>query len=441
MPSLPVEIYVICFGTASVIHAAYVVLAARMMRRVTGWERVEARMGVATGVMTFFWLFGNFLEAFTISLGLLNTALFRISSFIRDGALVSFPLLFSYICLQFPLGPRANRLRQLAAYLRFPLWPWTVLAAAVMAAADAGFHLPLEAPRVVGMATLHIMLLYFVVFTLTMASYHHAPPSVAPRLIRARNAGLIAGILSVATFVLMLSGYWHFPIPLFGYIELAAMLTPVPFLIATAYRLYQFPFMDAFIREVISGVILLVGFIAALAVSKVFLWVTVCAMILLYCKAPVTRWVERAFLGYEEPVEEQEERIGVAIRALTQLDGFRARISEILSSELEAQWVEIDAPPRTDAVHRFEIAGAGLWISVGSRIGGRPYMSRQLRIARTAALQLEAHHHQLRQLELRDSTARAQMRALKAQINPHFLFNTRTCWRASFNPIPRKRSE
>ena len=51
-------------------------------------------------------------------------------------------------------------------------------------------------------------------------------------------------------------------------------------------------------------------------------------------------------------------------------------------------------------------------------------MSRDLRIARTAALQLAAHHHQLTQQELRETTARAQMQALRAQINPHFLFNT-----------------
>src|SRR5207237_9656380 len=71
-----------------------------------------------------------------------------------------------------------------------------------------------------------------------------------------------------------------------------------------------------------------------------------------------------------------------------------------------------------------EIPGSGLWLSVGPRIGGRHYMSRQLRIARAAVLQLAAHHHQLSQHELREVTARAQMRALQAQINPHFLFNT-----------------
>ena len=129
-------------------------------------------------------------------------------------------------------------------------------------------------------------------------------------------------------------------------------------------------------------------------------------------------------MGFDESVDEQEERIGTAIRALTRLDEFGARVSEILAHELDAQWVEINPEPRLDAVHRFEIAGSGLSLSLGPRLGGRQYMSRQLRIARTAALQLAAHHHQLAQHEMRELTARAQMRALQAQINPHFLFNT-----------------
>jgi LytS/YehU family sensor histidine kinase len=51
-------------------------------------------------------------------------------------------------------------------------------------------------------------------------------------------------------------------------------------------------------------------------------------------------------------------------------------------------------------------------------------MSRELRILRSAELQLAAHHHHLSQHEMRAVATRAQMRALQAQINPHFLFNT-----------------
>jgi signal transduction histidine kinase len=426
-PPLPSELYLICFATASVIHGAQTVLSAKLLQHRTGYDRVGAKDGIALGVTTFFWQFGNFLMAFVWSLGLVETSVpFRIGSFVREAALVCFPLLFSYLSLHLPPGsPSASSWQRVGAYLRYFLWPWTVLSIGVVAASESGITVPVLRPEVAILTTLHFMLLYFVIFTVRTASYRKpAEASGVPSLRRAQKAGVVAGVLAVVTFVLMLSGYWNVRIPFFSYIELAAMLSSVPFAIAVAYRQYQFPFMDTFIREVISGVILLVAFVAVLSVSKFILWLTACGVILAYCKAPLTRWVERTFIGYQESVEEQEERIGTAIRALTRLDEFGARVSEILASEFEAAWVAINSNPRQDAAHRFEIPGSGLWLSVGPRLAGRRYMSRQLRIARTAALQLAAHHHQLSQHEMREATARAQMQALQAQINPHFLFNT-----------------
>jgi hypothetical protein len=294
-----------------------------------------------------------------------------------------------------------------------------------MAAGNAGLRFTIIAPGLAAFVTLHIMLLYFVIFTVASASHlRQAQASQVGAILRAHKATLIAGFLSVAAFILMLSGYWRVPIPFLSSIELAAMMTSVPFTISVAYRLFQFPFMDDFIREVISGVILLAALVLALSAGSSPLWVAACAIMLAYSKGPLTRWVERTFMGFHESVDEQEERIGNAIRALTRLDEFATRVSEILSDELDAEWVEINPEPRFDAVHRFEITGSGLSLAVGPRIGGRQYMSRQLRIARTATLQLAAHQHELSRHEMRELTARAQMRALQAQINPHFLFNT-----------------
>src|SRR5262249_35479198 len=130
---------------------------------------------------------------------------------------------------------------------------------------------------------------------------------------------------------------------------------------------------------------------------------------------------------------------GTAIRALTRLDEFPARVSEILENELEAVWVEIGpTTAKSHVAHRFEIPGSGLWLMLGPRDGRRRYMSRQLRLGRSAALQLAAHHHQLRQHELRDATARAQMQALQAQINPHFLFNTLNVLASLIQSDPQK---
>ena len=425
------DIALICFAAASVIHGSQTVLVAKLRRERKGLTRGEAIEGIAIWGAAFLWQFGNFLLALAATPQFDGPAegwhtVFWTANLVRDVVLATFPLLFSYICSQIPAdGSKSARLLlRLGRILRYLLWPLTGVAVVAMVAADTGFPLPFLSGDLAGWVILHTMLFYFLIFMVSTVARRAPAQSGVPARMRAHKATVIAAVVGVTVFVLMLSGYWHLPVPFLQYIGLVAMLTSVPFSIASAYKLYQYAFMDAFIREVLSGVTLLAIFAAALSANSSVLWITLCAVVLVYSKAPLTRWVERTFLGYGESVEEQEERIGTAIRALTQLDEFGARVSEILSKELEAEWVEISPQPRAQAVNEFQIPGSGLVLSLGPRVGGRQFMSRQLRIARTAALQLAAHHHQLHQQKLQELTARAEIRALRAQINPHFLFNT-----------------
>jgi LytS/YehU family sensor histidine kinase len=76
-------------------------------------------------------------------------------------------------------------------------------------------------------------------------------------------------------------------------------------------------------------------------------------------------------------------------------------------------------------------------------------MSRQLRLGQTTALQLAAQFERvsreeferqqlISQHELRELTSRAQIRALQAQIRPHFLFNTLNVLSNLIHVDPRK---
>ncbi len=429
------QLFLICFAAGSVIHGVQTVLVAKRWRHTTGIDHRYVRQATAIGIITFFWQFGNFLRELLGAIGFPETAfLFRTSGVIFNGALVCFPLLFSSMCKHIEIvSTGARPLIRFAGYLRYPLWPWTAFAFVSVVRAEWDLPPILLSMNLVALTTLHLMLLYFLILTaFGILNRRETQASGVPAQARAARASIFSGFLAAGMFILMLAGYWRLPVPFFPYIVLAAMMTSVPFSISVAYRVYHFPFMDAFLREVLSGLILLAAFVTALSIETALLprglqilWLTVSAILVAYAKDPVTRWVERTFLGYEESVEEQEERIGVLIRALTRLDEFGTRVSEILRSELDAEWAEITPAPQPGAARQFEIeAPTRLWLSLGPRRGGRPYMSRQLQLARTAVLQLAGHHHQLSQHELRELTARAQMQALQAQINPHFLFNT-----------------
>src|SRR2546426_3325365 len=94
------QLLLICFGAASVIHGAQTVLVAKLWRHQVGKDRHNAFEGLTIGVLAFLWQFGNFCAALVYTLGFTQTsAFFRAADFVREGALVTFPLVFSYICL------------------------------------------------------------------------------------------------------------------------------------------------------------------------------------------------------------------------------------------------------------------------------------------------------------------------------------------------------
>src|SRR5438094_767422 len=120
------DLYLICFGAAAAVHAAQTVLAATWRRHRTGSARVEAVDGIALGLAAFFWQFGNF---FVVPLSTLSFdgipagsgVLFRIGNFFRDGSLVCFPLLFSFMCLHIPDDVRGTlSLLSIGRYLWYP---------------------------------------------------------------------------------------------------------------------------------------------------------------------------------------------------------------------------------------------------------------------------------------------------------------------------------
>src|SRR5262245_33179324 len=224
----------ICFAAASVIHAIQTVLAAKLHQQELGKQRLAALDGIAIGTLCFVWQFGNFLAGiFSASDFSAASNYFFAAQFIRNGALVCFPLLFSYMCLHFHLDVPDHRSRVwigLGRSLRFLLWPWTIWAVAIVAAENLGRPLPIHSAGLTTPRTLHIMLLYFVILTAAGMAYRRdvrAAQGTPPA--RAQKATVIAGVAGIATFVLMLSGYWKIPVPFMSFVELAAMLTSVPF--------------------------------------------------------------------------------------------------------------------------------------------------------------------------------------------------------------------
>jgi signal transduction histidine kinase len=436
------ELELIAFLSASLVHGSQALLIGRHFRATQRKERAEARHGLVSVSLLFAWQFSNFVCALLAMVGLGYPSWpSKLGNLVSWGALYAFPVMLSYHVTHLqPYGrPPQSRLVKTVTALRYGLWTWMVVGLSSLVAEGTGLFTPLIHFRHAAQITLTLMLGFFVLLTIQGLQLRRDRRSL--QLVRIRRAGFIASGASAVLFVLYLSGAVG-TVEMANYMRLAAMMTTVPSAIYLAYRFYQFPFMDVYIREAVTGLILVMGLAFFLATSLLLpvglqsLWFAAGAVCLAFAKEPLSREVERQLLGYRETLERQEERLGIALRGLTELDSFKAQAEGILLCELEAEWVAVGAECRPDMVYRFERKGSvPEWLTLGPRVGRRAYMSRQLRLARSAALQLAAQQEWLRsqdnerrrlieQHRLRELTARAEMRALQAQINPHFLFNT-----------------
>ncbi len=158
-------------------------------------------------------------------------------------------------------------------------------------------------------------------------------------------------------------------------------------------------------------------------------------------KTPVRpRLVDAQEAGEREYVAAAAGRLGEFMGAratVTEDSAFEDRellrpalVSEFSShrSELESQGVE--------AVIPLHLASRGAYfILLGRRTGGRRYLSEDLLALGRAASAVVEQIEQFRESEMRRLAAQAELRALQAQIHPHFLFNALN---ALYGIIPRE---
>jgi signal transduction histidine kinase len=241
-----------------------------------------------------------------------------------------------------------------------------------------------------------------------------------------------------------------------GLVEIGANSLPLPFLFVGAYFEHRFEFFDLFVKRglsllltiaVLAGAFtLLLPYTRALNSSPAAPWIYAIVLLPVVTALPwlygrISTTLDRRWLGRRFTTVEAVTRFLAELRSATNegqlVERAEQGLAGIFDAEVRVQLSPPQAPPPFVVVEEVEMrpgdAAAGR-ILLGARASEAPYFREDVTLLSSLAhilasvvdnhrLQRQGQEQDQRARELSLHASRSELKALRAQINPHFLFN------------------
>jgi len=280
---------------------------------------------------------------------------------------------------------------------------------------------------------------------------------------RNRAAGSrLAGAMGLFLFAISFAHFGAEPARPAWLMEIVLHHAGLPLALLVLLQDYRFLLLDAFLRFIVNATLGAAAVLAAIGVLRsgrlrlylthpfdaglVFVAAGLLLTLFVYLRNRMQSLLTRAIFlrsNVDEPLRELHALSRAAAGEAEYLRG----AGQILARFLRACRCEAAAqPPRSGApvtvpatildsadwnlpvwVHavapvRFS-RGDAAYLLLGAREGGRRYLSEDLQVLARLGAAVAEHIEQLRGVQLQNLVTQAELRALQAQINPHFLFN------------------
>jgi len=261
--------------------------------------------------------------------------------------------------------------------------------------------------------------------------------------------------LTVALFLLlMIALYGNFP---FGqFIGLTSRAIPLGFISVGTYFRNRFEFFDAFVKQgvyFLVALVVLTAFFAGVtpAVQGLELgwarpWLYAIFMLPIVFACPwvyrrLGEWLDRAWLGRRFTTGEAVKYFLSEVKEATTEESLAERAQTCLQTIMQAPTelalgAQQPVPSFEEELH-VAIPSHGQPIGhivMGKRLSDEPFFSQDIALVSSLAdvfysllttirLQIKKQEQEKREQELIINAGRSELKALRAQINPHFLFN------------------